>query len=330
MQKYIDIMEIIFIIDGVSAIARWKVSARKGDEGMETGLIGLGRMGLHIAMNMQSSGLRVYGYDIQQEAKGQAEEKGIPVAQSLRELVAALQPPRIIWLMLPAGDITKSMVHQLYELLKEGDYVIDGGNSFYRDSIRNYEFLKKKNIHFYDAGTSGGIRGALEGANFMIGGEREHFSVIEELFKSIAADHGYLYAGEAGSGHYLKMVHNGIEYGMMQAIGEGFELLQHSPYTYDNAQVAGLWNHGSVIRSWLMELAEEAFKEDEQLDAVKGIMYASGEGQWTVEEAMRCNVSVPVISTALMMRYRSLYEDTFTGKVVASLRKGFGGHKTAK
>lgn len=204
------------------------------------------------------------------------------------------------------------------------------GNSFYRDSLRNYEFLKKKKIHFYDAGTSGGIRGALEGANFMIGGEREHFAVIEELFQRIASDQGYLYAGDAGSGHYLKMVHNGIEYGMMHTIGEGFELLQHSPYPYDNAQVAGLWNHGSVIRSWLMELAEEAFREDEKLDAVKGIMYASGEGQWTVEEAMRCNVSVPVISTALMMRYRSLYEDTFTGKVVASLRKGFGGHKTAE
>ncbi len=297
---------------------------------MDTGLIGLGKMGLHIALNMQSSRIRVCGYDIQPEAGKLAEAKGIPVVKTLQELIAALQSPRIIWLMLPAGKITESMVYRLAELLEEGDYVIDGGNSFYRDSIRNYEFLKKRNIHFYDAGTSGGIRGALKGANFMIGGDHEYFSVIEELFKGIAADQGYLYAGEAGSGHYLKMVHNGIEYGMMQAIGEGFELLQHSPYTYDNAQVAGLWNHGSVIRSWLMELAEEAFNEDEQLDAVKGIMYASGEGQWTVEEAMRCNVSVPVISTALMMRYRSLYEDTFTGKVVASLRKGFGGHKTAE
>ena len=297
---------------------------------MEAGLIGLGKMGLHIAMNMQSSGICAYGYDIQTGPRKQAKAKGIPVVQTLQELIAVLQKPRIIWLMLPAGDITESMVHQLAELLEEGDYVIDGGNSFYRDSLRNYEFLKKKKIHFYDAGTSGGIRGALEGANFMIGGEREHFAVIEELFQRIATDQGYLYAGDAGSGHYLKMVHNGIEYGMMQAIGEGFELLQHSPYPYDNAQVARLWNHGSVIRSWLMKLAEEAFREDEKLDAVKGIMYASGEGQWTVEEAMRCNVSVPVISTALMMRYRSLYEDTFTGKVVASLRKGFGGHKTAE
>mgnify|MGYP003287793798 FL=1 len=196
---------------------------------MEAGLIGLGKMGLHIAMNMQSSGIRAYGYDIQTGPRKQAKAKGISVVQTLQELIAALQKPRIIWLMLPAGDITESMVHQLAELLEEGDYVIDGGNSFYRDSIRNYEFLKKKKIHFYDAGTSGGIRGALEGANFMIGGEREHFAVIEELIQRIASDQGYLYAGDAGSGHYLKMVHNGIEYGMMQAIGEGFELLQHSP-----------------------------------------------------------------------------------------------------
>lgn len=297
---------------------------------METGLIGLGKMGLHIALNMHSSKINVSGYDIQPEARTHAEANGISVTNTLQELIASLHAPRIIWLMLPAGEITKTMVDQLSQLLEKGDFVIDGGNSFYRDTIRNYEFLKKRNIHFYDAGTSGGIRGALEGANFMIGGEREHFCVIEELFKRIAREQGYLYAGGPGSGHYLKMVHNGIEYGMMQAIGEGFDLLQHSPYTYDNAQVAALWNHGSVIRSWLMELAEEAFREDTNLDAVRGIMYASGEGQWTVEEAMRCKISVPVISTALMMRYRSLYEDTFTGKVVASLRKGFGGHKTAE
>lgn len=297
---------------------------------MEIGLIGLGKMGLHIALNMHSSKINVSGYDIQPEARTHAEANGISVTNTLQELIASLHSPRIIWLMLPAGEITKTMVDQLSQLLEKGDFVIDGGNSFYRDTIRNYEFLKKRNIHFYDAGTSGGIRGALEGANFMIGGEREHFCVIEELFKRIAREQGYLYAGGPGSGHYLKMVHNGIEYGMMQAIGEGFDLLQHSPYTYDNAQVAALWNHGSVIRSWLMELAEEAFRADTNLDAVRGIMYASGEGQWTVEEAMRCKISVPVISTALMMRYRSLYEDTFTGKVVASLRKGFGGHKTAE
>ncbi|MFR5525312.1 MAG: NAD(P)-binding domain-containing protein [[Clostridium] innocuum] len=173
---------------------------------METGLIGLGRMGLHIAMNMQSSGLRVYGYDIQQVPSG---KKGIRCANAAGADCCSAETAYNL-ADASGRDITESMVHQLAELLKEGDYVIDGGNSFYRDSIRNYEFLKKKNIHFYDAGTSGGIRGALEGANFMIGGEREHFSVIEELFKSIAADHGYLYAGEVGSGHYLKMVHNGI------------------------------------------------------------------------------------------------------------------------
>lgn len=297
---------------------------------METGFIGLGRMGSNIACNMHSKGIQVYGYDVSQAARARAAEAGICVTDSLPELIAALHAPRIIWLMLPAGAATEDMIKRLSEVLSHGDFVIDGGNSFYQDSIRNYEFLKKKNIHFYDAGTSGGVLGARQGANLMIGGEEEHFHTIEKLFQCIAQEQGYLYTGEAGSGHYLKMVHNGIEYGMMEAIGEGFELLQHSPFPYDNAQVAKLWNHGSVIRSWLMELAEEAFQDDVNLEAVKGVMYASGEGQWTVEEAMRCQVAVPVIAAALMMRYRSMYEDTFTGKVVASLRKGFGGHKTAQ
>lgn len=296
---------------------------------MEIGLIGMGKMGLNIAMNMRRNDVSVTGFDIQNDAARYAEEQGIPQAVSVEDLISSLSAPRMIWMMLPAGKITRQMVQNLTELLQAGDIVLDGGNSFYEDSVCNYEMLKRHGIHFFDVGTSGGMDGALHGANFMIGGDEQIFRLIEDLFKKIAQEGGYLYTGKPGSGHYLKMVHNGIEYGMMQAIAEGFDLLQHSPYSYENAAVAELWNHGSVIRSWLMELASNAFQKDPQLSGIKGIMYASGEGQWTVEEALKRKVAIPVITAALMMRYRSLEEDTFTGKVVASLRKGFGGHKTA-
>lgn len=297
---------------------------------MQIGIIGLGKMGLNIALNLNRNNFDVIGYDIQESARKEALSKNIEAKDSVESLVKSLEKPRIVWVMLPAGEITKSMVKTLSEVLEEGDYVIDGGNSFYEDSLGNHEILKEKNINFFDSGTSGGISGALNGGNFMIGGDSEKFKYIEPIFKSLAQKDGYLYTGPVGSGHYLKMVHNGIEYGMMQAIGEGFDLLQKCPYDYDNEKVARLWNNGSVIRSWLMELAEEAFREDPNLDDIKGIVYASGEGQWTVEESLKRNVSLPVITLSLLMRYRSMEEDTFTGKVVASLRKGFGGHKVAK
>lgn len=296
---------------------------------MELGLIGLGKMGMNIALNLKRNDCRVVGYDVNSKILESAAADGIMTVSSLKDMIAQLQPPRILWSMLPAGDITHHMVQKLFDLLDTGDFVIDGGNSHYKDSVRNYAILKDKGIHFYDCGTSGGINGALHGGNFMIGGDADCFSAIEPIFQSIAQHKGYLYTGQAGSGHYLKMVHNGIEYGMMQSIAEGFDLLQHSAYSYDNEAVATLWNHGSVIRSWLLELAADAFHQDPQLEQVKGIMYSSGEGKWTIEEALDLQVPVPVISASLMMRYRSMEEDTFTGKVVASLRKGFGGHKIA-
>ncbi|WP_283109239.1 phosphogluconate dehydrogenase (NAD(+)-dependent, decarboxylating) [Thomasclavelia spiroformis] len=297
---------------------------------MKVGIIGLGKMGLNIALNLKNNDFDVIGYDVQESVRNEANINEIKTVNSVEELVSNLVSPKIVWVMLPAGDITKNMIKKLSETLETGDYVIDGGNSFYQDSLANYEILKEKNINFFDSGTSGGVSGALNGGNFMIGGDSDKFGYIEPIFKKLAQKDGYLYTGPAGSGHYLKMVHNGIEYGMMEAIGEGFDLLQRCPYKYDNEKVAKLWNNGSVVRSWLMELAEQAFSEDPNLDGIKGIMYASGEGQWTVEEALRRNVNMPVITLALMMRYRSLEEDTFTGKVVASLRKGFGGHKVAK
>lgn len=297
---------------------------------MKIGMIGLGKMGLHLTKNMLDHQIEVAAYDVSEEAVNEAVKFGAEAAKDLADLVAKLPIPKIVWTMIPAGAPTQETLQALSEYLEAGDILIDGGNSFYEDSVKNSRELAKKGIHFFDVGSSGGMEGALKGGNFMIGGPSEVFSTIEPLFEKIAAPNGYLYTGPAGSGHYLKMVHNGIEYGMMQAIGEGFDLLMHSPYDYDNEKVAEMWNHGSVVRSWLMELAANAFRKDNQLESIKGIMYSSGEGRWTVEEALKRQVPMPVIATSLMMRYRSLEDDTFTGKVVAALRNEFGGHATSK
>lgn len=233
-------------------------------------------------------------------------------------------------MMVPAGEITESVFQQVLGLLEEGDRVIDGGNAHYRDSVRRNELCKERGIFFFDCGTSGGVDGARNGACAMIGGDKEEFTKIESIFKSLTVENGYLYAGEPGSGHFLKMIHNGIEYGMMQSIAEGFELLEKSPFNYDYEQVARVWNNGSVIRSWLMELTQNAFSKDSKLDGIKGVMHSSGEGKWTVETALDLNAAAPVIALSLMMRYRSLEDDTFTGKVVAALRNEFGGHAVEK
>lgn len=293
---------------------------------MEIGLIGLGKMGLNLAKNMRDHQIEVVAFDLFAEARQAATKAQIKTVTDLQSLVKGLTQPRIVWSMLPAGKPTDDTIKELSVLLDEDDVVIDGGNSFYQDSIRHAEILKERGIHFFDVGTSGGKAGARQNGNFMIGGPQAIFARIEPLFKAIAAEDGYLYTGKAGSGHYLKMVHNGIEYGMMQAIGEGFEVLSESQFDYDNEAVAKVWNHGSVVRSWLMELAQDAFSKDANLDEIKGVMHSSGEGAWTVQEALRLRVPTPVISSALMMRYRSEKDDTMTGKVVAALRNEFGGH----
>lgn len=293
---------------------------------MKLAMIGLGKMGMNLVANMLEHEVTVVVYDRDAEAVNQAEKLGAIGASSLGEVVAELPERKIIWSMLPAGEVTNLVIKEVAEMLHPQDIIIDGGNSFYEDSVSLGTYLAEKNIHFFDVGTSGGMNGARNGGNFMIGGDEEIFKEIEPLFQKIAEKDGYLYTGPQGSGHYLKMVHNGIEYGMMQAIGEGFELLEHSPYEYQYPAVAKVWNNGSVIRSWLMELIQAAFEQDTHLDKVKGTMYSSGEGRWTVEEALKRQVAIPVITTSLMMRYRSLEDDTFTGKVVSSLRNGFGGH----
>lgn len=293
-------------------------------------MIGLGKMGLNLALNLQSNNIAVIGFDVSPQAREKAAEKSLPVEGSIEALLNQLGRNKIVFLSVPAGEITNSLVETVSELLNPGDILIDGGNSFYKDSIDNYVFAKERGVGFLDCGTSGGMEGAENGACLMIGGDAEVFYQAEEIFKNLACEKGYLYAGKSGSGHYLKMVHNGIEYGMMQAIGEGFDILKASSYEFDYEQVASVWNHGSVIRSWLMELTEAGFKEDPQLKDIRGVVDASGEGKWTITEALDLDIPVPVISSALFARNATKIDDSFSAKVVATMRNQFGGHAVTK
>ena len=294
---------------------------------MNIGLIGLGKMGYSLALNLMDHQHEVVAYDVNKTAVKGISEKGAHGVSSISELTAILPSPKVIWVMVPAGEVTNSVLNELKEYLADGDIVIEGGNSHYKESIKRAAEFSEKGIHFLDVGTSGGVEGARNGACTMIGGNKEAFILVEEIFKDICMANGYHYAGESGSGHYLKMIHNGIEYGMMQSIAEGFELLDKSPFNFDFEKVARVWSNGSVIRSWLMELTENAFSKDSKLEGIKGIMHSSGEGKWTVETALDLQAASPVITMALMMRYRSLEEDTFSGKVVSALRNEFGGHE---
>lgn len=297
---------------------------------MEIGLIGLGRMGYNLALNMRDKGHKPVVYNRTVDKVKEAETEGLVGAYSLEDLVQKLSRRRVIWLMIPAGQVVDDMIEKLLPLLDKDDIIIDGGNSNYKDTLRRYEYLKERGIAFADVGTSGGIDGARNGACTMAGADEDVITVIEGLLKDISVENGYLHCGRVGSGHYTKMVHNGVEYGMMQAIGEGFEILEKSQFDLDLEKVAKVWNNGSVVRSWLMELAESAFNKDAKLDSIKGVMYSSGEGLWTVQEALELKVPAAVITQSLLMRYRSEQEDTFTGKVVAALRNEFGGHAVAK
>lgn len=293
---------------------------------MQIGLIGLGKMGYNLALNLSDHDHNVVGTDAGNvEATSKFE-----IVPTLEDVVNSLETPRVVWAMVPAGDITEAVLAELLEKLEPGDIVIDGGNSNYKLSVARAEQFSVKGIAFFDCGTSGGTEGARNGACTMVGGDADAWPTIEPIFKDLSVENGYLYTGPAGSGHFLKMIHNGIEYGMMQAIAEGFDILEKSPFDYDYEQVARVWNHGSVVRSWLMELTENAFSKDAKLDDIRGVMHSSGEGKWTVETALELQTAAPVIAMSLMMRYRSLEDDTFSGKVVAALRNEFGGHAVVK
>lgn len=297
---------------------------------MKLGLIGLGRMGYNLALNLNDNNHDVVVYNRTLEKVKEAEKNGLIGAYSIEELVNKLPSPKIIWIMVPAGKPVDEMIDALLLHLDKGDIIIDGGNSNYKDTLNRYNFLKEKGIKFVDVGTSGGISGARNGACMMVGAETDTFKVIEPIIKDSCVTNGYLHTGENGSGHYVKMIHNGIEYGMLQAIAEGFEILEKSRFDLNYEKVAKVWNNGSVIRGWLMELMENAFSKDPQLDKIKGIVHSSGEGLWTAQEALEIGVPAHVITSSLFVRYRSFQEDTFSGKVIAALRNEFGGHKTEK
>jgi len=293
-------------------------------------MIGLGKMGYNLAANLLNHGHEVVAHDSNAEQIDKMVAEGAIGAVTLEDVVQKLETPRVLMLQVPHGKITESVINTLKPMLDKGDIIIDGGNSNYHESMSFGKELMESGIHFLDCGTSGGVEAAKDGLCIMIGGNPEAFKVIEPAIKDISVENGYMYTGELGSGHFLKMIHNGIEYGMMQAMAEGFEILEKSEFDYDLEAVAKVWNNGSVIRSWLMELVESAFSKDPKLDEIKGIMHSSGSGKWSVETAMNLQVPAPVITMSLLMRYRSLEENTFTGKVVAALRNEFGGHEVVK
>jgi 6-phosphogluconate dehydrogenase len=294
------------------------------------GLIGLGKMGFNLIQNLKRNGYQPVGFDLHQERYGQLANLEIETSTTIEELIQKLPQPRYVMLMVPAGAITQQTIAYLVENLTLNDVIIDAGNSFYEDSIKNAKLTAEKGLHFVDAGTSGGTGGALNGACFMVGGPDIVMQELGPMFEKIAVQDGYLHTGPAGSGHFAKMVHNGIEYGMMQAIGEGFEIINNSPFAYNKQALAKVWNHGSVIRSWLMELSENAFAKDNNLEHIKGVIQMNGEGLWTVQEALKQGTPVPVISLSVQVRQQSVILDSYSGKVVAALRDEFGGHGVVK
>ena len=299
---------------------------------MKLAILGLGRMGMNMARRLLKGGHQVVVYNRTPSKTDMAVEEGAIGAYSLAELKEKLPAPRVVWLMLPAGPAVDDHIGQLKDILSPGDIIIDGGNTYYKDDLRRAELMAEKGIQFMDVGVSGGIRGLKIGYCLMIGGDKRTFSYLEPIFETLAPKDGYLYCGKHGAGHFVKMVHNGIEYGMMQAYGEGFEILEASPYSESlkYAEIAHLWNQGSVVRSWLLELAEAAFKKDARLNNILGYVDDSGEGRWTVAQAVETGVPAPVITLSLMQRFRSRETESFSDKVLAALRQEFGGHAVVR
>ena len=293
---------------------------------MQIAFVGLGRMGGNMVTRLLRGGHTIVAYDPAEAARAAAEKGGAKGVSSLRDLVAALTPPRAVWVMVPAGAPTETTINELASLLSAGDIIIDGGNTKWTDDVRRAETLTPRGIKYVDAGTSGGIWGLENGYCLMVGGDKDVVDHLAPIFKTLAPPDGFLHTGAAGSGHYVKMIHNGIEYAMMQAYAEGFELMSESEYKLDLPRIAHLWNQGSVVRSWLLELAASALAADPKLANLKPYVEDSGEGRWTVEDAVNKAVPAPTITAALFARFRSRRDNSYADRMLAALRNAFGGH----
>lgn len=297
---------------------------------MELGFIGLGKMGMNMVTRLRRDQHRVVVYDRSNDLIKQAEGLGCIGSSSLADLVGKLSAPKAVWVMVPSGAPTEETIKAVAALLQPGDTIVDGGNTRFHDDVRRAAELKTKGIHYVDAGTSGGIWGLTVGYCLMVGGEEAVVQQLAPVFKTLAPENGWAHVGAVGAGHYVKMVHNGIEYSMMQGYAEGFELMSKSEYKLNLARIADLWMQGSVVRSWLLELAAGALKQDPKLDQLKGYVQDSGEGRWMIADAIEKDVPVPTLTTALFTRFRSRQEQSFAEKMLAALRNAFGGHAVRK
>ena len=289
-------------------------------------MVGIGRMGAGLTRRLMRGGHRVVAFDRDANALKAIADDGAVSASTLEQMVRDLAPPRAVWLMVPAGEPTESSVRAVGALLDPGDVIIDGGNSNWHDAKRRASSLDEKGVRFLDCGTSGGVWGEREGFCLMVGGHDQAFAQVEPAFATLAPDGGYAHVGPVGAGHYVKMVHNGIEYALLQGYGEGLEIMNASEYDLDLRQIAEVWRHGSVVRSWLLDLIAAAYRRDPELSALTGYVEDSGEGRWTVQEALDKDVPAPVINLSLIMRLRSRQQDSYSAKVIAALRNEFGGH----
>jgi 6-phosphogluconate dehydrogenase len=293
---------------------------------MELGFVGLGRMGMNMVRRLRRDQHRIVAYDRAPEIVQEVGREGATGSSSLKGLVAQLTAPRAVWVMVPAGEATESTIRELSGLLQRDDVIIDGGNTFYKDDARRAKELEAKGIHYVDAGTSGGIWGLEVGYCLMVGGPEAVVRRLAPIFTTLAPENGWAHMGPAGAGHYVKMIHNGIEYGMMQAYAEGFECLSKSDFGLDLPRIADLWMQGSVVRSWLLELTAAGLKDDPKLERIKGYVEDSGEGRWTVFDAIEKDVPAMVLSAALYARFRSRQDDSFADRMLAMMRNAFGGH----